>query len=78
MIRMRYVLMVIGFLLFVTGMLSLVFTLIGANFVWLDWIDKPGTPRGLLIRMLMIGGGLVLSYLTLYPPKNEEDTNHVP
>ena len=75
---MRYVFMVIGFLLFVLGMLSLVFTLIGANFSYLAWIDKPGTPRGLLIRIFMIGGGLVISYLSLYPPRDEEGTNHVP
>ena len=70
--------MVVGFLLFVLGMLSLVFTLIGANFSYLAWIDKPGTPRGLLIRIFMIGGGLVISYLSLNPPKDDEETNHVP
>ena len=78
MIRMRYVFMLLGFLLFVIGMLSLVLTLIGANLSYLAWIDKPGTPRGLLIRIFMIGGGLVISYLSLNPPREEEDTNHVP
>lgn len=65
-------------MLFVLGMLSLVLTLIGANLSYLAWIDKPGTPRGLLIRVFMIGGGLVISYLALNPPKDEEETNHVP
>ena len=78
MFRLRHVIMIIGFLLFVIGMLSLVFVLIGANFSYLAWIDKPGTPRGGIIRVLMIGGGLVLSYLALNPPKDEEETNHVP
>ena len=78
MIRLRHVFIVVGFLLFVLGMLSLVLTLIGANLSYLAWIDKPGTARGLLIRVFMIGGGLVISYLALNPPKDEEETNHVP
>ena len=79
MFRLRHVFLIIGFALFTLGMLSLVFTLIGANFTFLDWIDKPGTPRGVLIRVLMIGGGLTITYLALNPPKDEEDeTNHVP
>ena len=76
---MRYVLMVLGFLLFVIGMLSLVLILIGANLSYLAWIDKPGSPQGIIIRILMIGGGVVLSYLALNPPSEEDnDTNHVP
>ncbi len=72
--RLRYVLMVIGFLLFVLGTLSFVMILIGANFTYLAWIDKPGTPRGVIIRILMIGGGLVMSYMALNPVKDEEDS----
>lgn len=76
---MRYVLMVVGFLLFVLGMLSLVLILIGANLSYLAWIDRPGSPQGIIIRILMIGGGVVLSYLALNPPGEEDnDTNHVP
>ena len=79
MIKPRHVFMTIGFLLFTLGMLSLVLILIGANLTYLAWIDKPGTPRGILIRILMIGGGLVMTYLALNPPKDEEeDTNHAP
>ena len=70
--------MALGFLLFVIGMLSLVLILIGANLSYLAWIDKPGTPQGIIIRILMIGGGLVMTYLALNPPRDEEETNHVP
>lgn len=70
--KLRHFFMIIGFLLFVTGMISLVLILIGANLSYLTWIDKPGTPRGIVIRILMIGGGLVITYLALYPPKNED------
>jgi hypothetical protein len=71
--KTRHFLLIIGFLLFVLGMLSLVLILIGANLTILDWIDKPGTPRGIIIRLMMIGGGLVLAYTALNPPRNEED-----
>lgn len=72
--RVRHILMVIGFLLFVLGTLSFVMILIGANFTYLAWIDKPGTPRGVIIRILMIGGGLVMSYMALNPVKDEDDS----
>ena len=79
MFRLRHLFMIIGFLLFVIGVLSVVFILIGANFTYLAWIDKPGSPRGIIIRILMIGGGLIMSYMALNPPREEEEeTNHVP
>ena len=65
--------MIIGFLLFVMGVLSMVLILIGANLSYLTWIDKPGSPRGIIIRILMIGGGLVLSYMALNPEQDEKD-----
>lgn len=71
--KTRHILLILGFLLFVTGMLSLVLILIGANLSYLAWIDKPGTPRGIIIRLLMIGGGLILSYLGLNPIRDEEE-----
>ena len=71
--RLRTIMMIIGFLLFVMGVLSLVLILIGANLSYLTWIDKPGTPRGIIIRILMIGGGLVISYMALNPERDDPD-----
>jgi|GEM_PF-930526 len=71
--RLRNIFLIIGFLLFITGMLSLVLILIGANLSYLAWIDKPGSPRGIIIRMLMIGGGLMMAYLALNPIKDEDE-----
>jgi hypothetical protein len=64
--------MILGFVLFILGMLSLVLILIGANFSYLAWMDKPGSPRGLIIRLVMIGGGLIMSYMALNPEREEE------
>lgn len=76
--RLRHVFLVLGFLLFVLGTLSLVMMLIGANFSYLSWIDKPGSPRGILIRILMIGGGVVMSYMALNPPSEDESADSTP
>ena len=76
--RVRHVLILLGFLLFVLGTLSLVMMLIGANFSYLAWMDKPGSPRGILIRILMIGGGLVMSYMALNPPSDDDAEDATP
>ncbi len=76
MFRTRHILMILGFLLFVLGMLSLILILIGANLSYLAWIDSPGSPRGILIRIVMIGGGLVMVYLAMNPPKDEEENQN--
>jgi len=70
--RLRTLFMILGFVLFILGMLSLVLVLIGANFSYLAWMDKPGSPRGLLIRLFMIGGGLIMSYMALNPTEEEQ------
>jgi uncharacterized integral membrane protein len=75
--RLRTIIMILGFVLFVLGMLSLVLILIGANFSYLAWMDKPGSPRGLIIRLVMIGGGLIMSYMALNPER-EKDTESTP
>lgn len=71
--KLRHLLTILGFLLFVTGVLSTVLVLIGANLSYLTWIDQPGSPRGIIIRILMIGGGLVLAYMSLNPAEDEGD-----
>jgi len=71
--RLRTILLIFGFLLFISGMLSLVLILIGSNLTILAWIDRPGSPRGIIIRMIMIGGGLMLSYFALNPVKDEDE-----
>ena len=53
----------IGFLLFIFGMLSLVLMLVGANFSDLTWLDYWGKGIGFVMRLTMIGLGLIISYL---------------
>lgn len=76
--RMRQFFLILGFLLFVIGTISTVLILIGANLSYLAWIDKPGSPRGILIRLLMIGGGLVMSYMAMNPASGDDEEDITP
>jgi hypothetical protein len=73
MTRLRLFLLIIGFLLFVIGFISFTLILIGGNFSYLAWIDRPGTPQGVIIRILMVGGGLVMAYMAMNPAKEDDD-----
>ena len=58
------ILLVVGFLLFFFGFLSLVLVLIGMRFSFLSWIDHFGPGVGFAIRLFMIFGGVVMMYVS--------------
>jgi hypothetical protein len=74
----RLIALIFGFILFVLGVISLVLILIGGNLSYLTWIDRPGTPQGIIIRILMIGGGLVMAYMALNPTSEEDNEDITP
>ena len=55
--------MILGLLLFLFGFIALVLLLIGARISGLAFIDAGGATLGLVIRLLMIFGGLTLVYV---------------
>jgi len=55
--------LILGFLLFLFGFVALVLLLIGARISFLAFIDAGGPTLGLVIRLLMIFGGLLLVYV---------------
>lgn len=61
----------VGFLLFVFGFLALILSMIGIQLTMLKWIDAPGRLVGLLIRLVMILGGLVLVYVSRFNPNED-------
>ena len=65
---------ILGFLLFLFGMISLVLLLVGANLTILTFIDSAGKLPGLVVRLLMVFGGVVMVYLarTNWQELNEE------
>ncbi len=55
--------LILGLLLFLFGFVALVLLLIGARISFLAFIDAGGATLGLVIRLLMIFGGLMLVYV---------------
>ncbi len=55
--------LLLGFVLFLLGFIALVLSLIGARFTFLAFIDAGGPTLGLVIRLLMIFGGLTMVYI---------------
>ena len=58
-----------GFLLFMTGMLSLILSLIGIRFTFLAFLEYWGSLVGFLLKLVLIMAGFILIYLskTEYP-----------
>ncbi len=57
------VILVGAFAVFMLGFLSLVLMLVGARLSILSWIDSGGPVLGLVIRLIMIFGGLAVVYV---------------
>lgn len=54
----------IGFLLFIFGFIALVLSMVGLKLYPLLWLDYFGAGFGLILRLLMVIGGLVLVFIT--------------
>ena len=70
---------IIGFLLFIFGMSALVLSLVGVKLSFLTFIDKAGGGVGLIIRLLMIFGGLIMAWVskTNWKAENEEKDQYI-
>lgn len=55
---------IIGFTLFMLGMLALVLQLVGVQLIFLTWLDNWGGGIGFLLRLIMIIVGLVIIIVT--------------
>jgi len=55
--------LILGFLLFLFGFIALVLMLVGLQLSFLAFIDSWGRTVGLVIRLLMVFGGVVVVFL---------------
>lgn len=55
--------MVAGFVIFFLGFIALVLSLVGLQLSMLTFIDAPGKTFGLVVRIIMIFGGMIMLYL---------------
>jgi hypothetical protein len=70
---------IVGFLLFLFGISALVLSLVGVKFSFLLFIDKGGAGLGLVIRLLMIFGGLIMAWMskTNWKAEDEEKDQYI-
>ncbi len=75
----KSVLTIIGFLLFLLGLSALVLSLVGVKLSFLLFIDKGGAGLGFVIRLLMLFGGIVLTWIakTDFKAENEENDQYI-
>ena len=64
---------IIGFALFMIGMLALVLQLVGVQLIFLTWMDSWGGGIGFLLRLIMIIVGLVIIIVTRSGEQMYED-----
>lgn len=60
----RAILTGLGFVMSGVGILSLVYKMIGLQLSYLVWIDSFGALTGLILRLVMIFGGVIIVYLS--------------
>ena len=61
---------VIGYTLFLMGFLSILLSMVGLQLKPLAWISNLGL-YGILIKVLMLFGGLIIMYFSKFPPIDE-------
>ncbi|MEO1515108.1 MAG: hypothetical protein AAFV95_08840 [Bacteroidota bacterium] len=69
---------IIGFGLFIIGMLALCLSMVGVQLSFLTFIDIPGRGFGFLIRLLMIFAGLIIIVLSRSDWRQEEEELDMP
>lgn len=53
----------LGFVLFLFGILGIILDLVGMQFSFLLWLDRLGSLVSFLIKLIMLFGGMVIMYL---------------
>lgn len=59
-----------AFLCFLFGFLTLLLSLLGLEFSYLAWIDRLPWIFPLLLKLILLFGGLILAYLASFDWKN--------
>ena len=54
----------IGFLLFATGLTSIILNIVGVEWVLLTWLNYLNPLFGFLLKLVMIVGGMIMIYMS--------------
>ena len=71
-LKTKSILLILAFLCFLFGFLTLVLTLLGLEFPFLSWIDDLPGLMPLFLKITMLFGGIILAYLTATDWKKQE------
>ncbi len=63
---------IIGFLLFFAGFMAIVLSLVGLQLTFLSWIQSFGAGISLIIKLVMLFGGLIIMYISKMPPEDQD------
>ncbi len=66
------VLALLGFIIFFSGMLGLILSLVGVEFIFFHWLGLKGF-NAFILQLIMIVGGNVLIALDLIPANPDKD-----
>jgi len=64
----------IGFIIFLIGFLSILFSIVGLRYTFLKFISDLGGGTSLVIYLIMLFGGIITMYISRMP-KEEDDIN---
>lgn len=54
----------IGFILFATGLTSIIFNIVGVEWVLLSWLNNFNPMIGFVLKLFMIVGGMIMIYMS--------------
>ena len=60
----RSIMSLVGFAMFAVGFLSLIFMLINVSFTFLAFLDKIEGQFGLVVKLILMFGGMIILYLS--------------
>ena len=61
----------LGYTLFALGFLSILFTLVGLELTILKWLSSLGSVTSLIIKLMMLFGGLIIMYISKLPEEQD-------
>ena len=61
----------LGYILFLLGFLSILFTLVGLELTILKWLSGFGRTTALIVKLVMLFGGIIIMYISKMPPERD-------
>ena len=66
---------IIGYLLFLAGFMSILLSMVGLQLTFLSWIQSFGTEVSIIIKLVMLFGGLIIMYISKMPSEDSDDVS---